>query len=480
MSSLKKNLGYQTLYQLLNVGLPLITAPFLARVLGAEPLGIMSYTGSIVNYFVLFAMMGLTNYGTRSIAVVKGNKIERDNIFSQIYYMQLFTTLVAFAVYASYMLLLCKDNVLISWIQGIAILACFFDINWFFFGIEEFKITVIRSIIIRIISVALMLLLVNDPDDLWIYALLLIGSQFISQIVLWFYSPRFINLKKPNIKLILSHFQPNFKLFLPLLAMSVFHIMDKTMLGALSTYTQSGYYYNADKVINIPIGLLTGVGTVMLPRMSALAGLNKKAELDSLFNTSIRGIGLVSAALCCGIAAISKEFTPFFFGKGYDDCIILIIALAPVLFIKGLSLISRNLYLIPNKMENKLTASVVAGAIVNIIVNLLLIPSLGALGAVVGTLAAEAVSCIWQYVSIRENVNCVKSIGSAIIYFALGIGMFFCVRLVADRLAFPNIIKLIVEIPAGIIAYCLLCIVYWTVTKNKTALSMIRTQIRKR
>ena len=89
MANIKKNLGYQTLYQILNVGLPLITAPFLSRVLGAEPLGIMSYTTSIVHYFTLFAMMGLVNYGTRSIAVVKDNVEDRSNVFSQIFYMQL-------------------------------------------------------------------------------------------------------------------------------------------------------------------------------------------------------------------------------------------------------------------------------------------------------------------------------------------------------------------------------------------------------
>ncbi len=479
MSSLKKNLGYQTIYQVLNVGLPLITAPFLARVLGAEPLGIMSYTSSIVHYFTLFAMMGLTNYGTRSIAVVKNDKENRDNTFSQIYYMQLITAGVAFVAYSLYLLVFCRENVLISWIQGIAVLACFFDINWFFFGIERFKITVIRGMIIRVTSVVLMLFLVKSPEDLWIYAVLLIGSTFVSQIVLWFYVPKFIKLKRPDIKLIKKHFGPNIRLFIPLLAMSVYHIMDKTMLGLLSTYTQSGYYYNADKVINIPVGLLTGVGTVMLPRMSALAGSNKKEELNSKFNTSIRGIGLVSAAICCGIAAISKEFTPFFFGKGYDDCIVLIIALAPVLFIKGLSLVSRNLYLIPNNMENKLTASVVAGAIVNLIVNLLLIPSMGALGAVIGTLAAEAVSCIWQYASLKADVNCIASIGAALIYFALGIGMFFCVRFIADHLHLSNVFKLIIEIATGVVSYGLFCIMLWIVTKNKNAFRTIKTQIKR-
>lgn len=480
MSSLKKNIGYQTLYQILNVGLPLITAPFLARVLGAEPLGIMSFTSSNVHYFTLFAMMGLTNYGTRSIAVVKNNLEERNAAFSQIFYMQFITTLISTIAYLIYMIAFCRENNTIAWIQGIAVLACFFDINWFFFGIEEFKITVVRSMIIRVASVALMLILVKTPNDLWIYAVLLIGSTLVSQVVLWFYLPKFIHLHKPNFSKIKEHISPNIKLFIPIFAMSVYHIMDKTMLGELSDYTQSGYYYNADKVINIPIGLLTGVGTVMLPRMSALAGDNEKGKLNDLFNISIRAIGLVASAMCCGIAAIANEFTPLFFGKGYDNCIILIIVLAPVLFVKGLSLISRNLYLIPRKMENKLTSSVIAGAVVNLIVNFILITKLGALGAVIGTLAAECVSCIWQYFLIRHEVNCFKSIIISLVYFVFGIIMFIVVRAASSLLLTSLIVRVIIEVLIGAIIYCVLCLIYWKVTNNGNAFKFAKAFVGKR
>lgn len=475
MSNLKKNLGYQTIYQILNVGLPLITAPFLSRVLGADPLGVMSYTTSIVHFFTLFAMMGIVNYGTRSIAVVRDNIEERSNVFSQIFYMQLITSGVSFAAYEIYMIFLCKDNALISWIQGIATLACFFDINWFFFGIEEFKITVVRSMIIRVASVALMLFLVRGPSDLWIYALLLVGSTFISQIILWFYLPKYAKLKKQSFTDVKKHFRPNIKLFLPLLAMSVYHIMDKTMLGLLSNYTQSGYYYNADKVINIPVGILTGFVTVMLPRMSALVNENKTKEVEGLFNSSIRSISLISAPMCCGIAAISKEFTPFFFGNGYDDCVILIVVLAPVLFIKGFSFISRNLFLIPSHLENKLTASVIVGAVVNLIVNMLLIPKLGALGAVIGTLIAELVACLCQYKSVIPKVKCTKAIIIGITYFLIGAVMYVVVRLVADRLEMAMLPKLIIEVLVGAFMYGLMCLLYWIISKNRDELNLIKS-----
>lgn len=479
MSNLKRNLGYQTVYQVLNVGLPLITAPFLSRALGAEPLGIMSYTTSIVHYFTLFAMMGLSNYGTRSIAVVKDDQQKRNSVFSQIYFMQLLTTGISFLAYSLYMLLICKENVLISWIQGIAVLSCFLDINWLFFGLEEFKITVIRSMIIRISSVALMMILVKSPSDLWIYAILLVGSTFISQLILWLYVPRYVTLKKQRFNAVKKHFYPNIKLFIPLLAMSVYHVMDKTMLGIMSTYSQGGFYYNADKVINIPVGILTGFVTVMLPRMSALAGANRTEEVESVFNTSIRSISMVSAAMCCGIAAISKEFTPFFFGSGYDECVVLIIVLAPVLFIKGFTFISRSLYLIPNHYENKLTTSVIAGAIVNLIVNLLLIPHHGALGAVIGTLIAEAIACMWQYRFVITKVHCLKSISIGFIYFAFGILMYFAVRIASSCIDFELFPKIIIEVIVGAFIYCLLCFAYWACSNNKEEWKLIKSFIKR-
>lgn len=480
MSNLKKSLWYQAIYQVLTVGLPLITAPFLSRVLGAGPLGIMSYTTSIVNYFTLFAMMGLTNYGTRSIALVKDDLYNRSKIFWEIFCMQLITTGVAFAAYVLYMTVFCRENVLISWIQGLAVLACFFDINWFFFGIEEFKITVIRGMIIRVVSVALMLILVRSPADIWVYALLLIGSTLISQMILWLYVPKFLRYERIAYQAVKKHFAPNIKLFIPLLAMAVYHIMDKTMLGMLSTYTESGFYYNADKVINIPSGLLTGAVTVLMPRMSVLVGTNRKKEFDDLFNTSICLISFVSAPICCGIAAVAKEFTPFFFGEGYEACIILIIALAPVLFIKGYSLIFRNIYLIPSKMESSLTVSVVVGAAVNFVINLLLIPKRGALGAVIGTLIAELVACWWQYRALIGKVECVQSILVGMIYFTIGVLMYLGVRCAAKYINTTLFLKLLLEVMIGILLYGGICLIYWKITKNNKALQMIRVFVGKK
>lgn len=471
MSKLKKNLGYQTIFQVLNTCIPLITSPYLARVLGAEMQGIFSYTQSVVNYFTLFAMLGVVNYGTRTIADCGSDRKERSKAFWNIYILQLCCTIIAICVYIFYLINICTQNLFIAVLQIFYLLGSLADINWLFFGVEKFKVTVSRNIVIRITSVILILLLVNKPSDLWIYTLIMAGNTFISNAILWFFAYKEIDvsaIRTISIKEVIKHVKPNLILFVPLMAMSVYHIMDKTMLGLLSTYKQVGYYYNADKIINIPIGILSGIGTVMLPRMTSLNKDGKSKEATKLLMLSIEMIVVVSVAMAFGISAIANEFTPFFFGTGFDDCIILIIMLSPALVIKGLSEVARMQYLIPNKKEKIFIESVFFGAGVNFVVNWFLISRLGALGSVIGTVVAELVSCLWQYIKMNNYVKCLSTVFKSLIYVLFGLIMFAMVRIVA-MLFEGGAVSLIFEILTGMISYCLMCVVYWKLTKNEIA-----------
>lgn len=286
-NSIKKNLGFQTIYQILNTCLPLITGPYLARVLGATQLGVFSYTSSVVSYFTLIAILGTVNYGTRSIASVKDDVMLRSKKFCEIYSLQLGTSIIAIILYVIYVAGFDHENTIISVIQIIAIISCACDISWLFFGLESFKTTLTINLIFRIATVLAILVLVKSPKDLWIYALLMLGGTLLAQLFLWIYVPRYIRFLKISCKDIICHLKPNLLLFIPLLAMSVYHTMDKTMLGLLSTYEQTGYYYNSDKVINIPLCIINGVGTVMLPRMTSLYNLGRKEEGNKLFLISL-------------------------------------------------------------------------------------------------------------------------------------------------------------------------------------------------
>lgn len=468
MENIKRNLGYQTLLQILNTCLPLITSPYLSRTLAANGLGIFSYTQSIVNYFTLFAMLGIINYGTREIAMCKTDKKKYSENFWNIYALQSVMSMLAIISYILYIIFVAKENIVVTWIQGIYIIATLFDVSWVYFGIENFATTVKISMLIRILSVVTILLLVNSTDDLWLYTLIMSGGVLLNNLLLWIHTFKVVDIseiKSIKINKIFSHVKPNIILFIPLLAMSIYHIMDKTMLGALSSYEQTGFYYNADKIINIPMGIITGIGTVMLPRVSSIIEAGKKETSDKLFKLSIEMIIVVSTAMFFGIASISEEFIPIFFGKGFETCIVLVIVLSPVLLIKGLSYTARMQYLIPNYKEKIFIESVFIGAFTNLFINIVLIVRIGAMGAVLGTVIAEFLSCFWQYFRMMKYIKCGKTILYSLIYLVFGMIMFLILSFI-DNYIFNNILCIIIEILFGAIIYSGLCLVYWKITQN--------------
>ncbi len=467
MSNIKKNLSLQTAYQILAVGMPLITAPYLARRLGSSQLGVFSYTSSIVAYFTLAAMLGTVNYGTRSIAALKEDRDKRNLVFSSIFIFQIVVTVFATLAYAVYLLFFCTENWTIAFIQGLAVLSCFINVNWLFFGVEDFQITVTRSIVIKLLSVALILLLVKKPEDLWLYTLIMLGGTFVSDLIVCFYLHRYVSFKRVSFSQVKEHIKPNLILFIPLLAMTVYHTMDKTMLGYLSTYEQSGFYYNSDKIVQIPLMIFNGIGTVMLPRMTYLIAEKKQEEANRLFMRTMEGVAAVSIAALCGISAVSKEFIPFFYGKGYDECILITIVFSPILLIKAFSVIARTQYLIPMKMEKEFTKSVIGGAIVNLIMNSILIPPYGALGAAIATVIAEMAACLLQFVSLRgKNLGIRRLFIQTFIYIIMGLLMVLVVRCVA-LFNMRNTIKLIVEVACGGAFFVVVCLSYWKITHNK-------------
>lgn len=458
MKQLIRNLSYQTIYQILAICLPLISTPYVSRILGAEGLGIYSYTYSIVNYFTILAMLGVMNYGSRSIAIEKKNKQLLSKTFWEIYSLQLLSSSIAFICYCV-VIIVSVENKGIVLVQAIWVIACAFDISWFFFGIENFRVTIVRNTVIKLLTVVAIFLLVKTSRDLWKYVAIMSVGTLLSQLALWPFLRREIIYCNPSVKGIFSHLKPNLLLFIPLIAISVYHIMDKTMLGMFSTYEQSGFYYNVDKVINIPLSLITAMGTVMLPRMSALAAEGKRDDERRLFNQTLDLFMFLTFGMSFGIAAVAREFIPFFFGSGYEECIRLTYVFAIVMIFKSLSSIIRNQYLIPNNKEKAYTYSVVVGAILNFASNYVFLVQfkLGAMGATLGTLIAEAATCIFYIIFTQRRANILKPIIGSLVYVIPGFIMVLIVRMCA-LLDMSILVRLVIEIAVGAGIYLLLCV----------------------
>lgn len=467
MKPLLKNLSYQLAYQILAICLPLLTSPYISRVLGAEGLGTYSYTYSIVNYFTIFAMLGTASYGSRTIAMAKEKNEDLGRCFCSIYCFQLIASMLALALYIFFTAVFLDETICLSVIQGLWIIGCLLDINWFFFGIEEFKVTVIRNTLIKLLTTGAIFVLVKAPGDTWKYALVMAGGNVFSQMALWSFLKKRVHLCMPSFLEVACHIKPNLGLFLPILGVSVYTTMDKTMLGMLSGAAESGFYYNADKVMSMPLTLILAMGTVMMPRMSALRASGDRKKENSLFYRSMEGFMMLAIGMAFGIGAVAADFIPIFFGPGYQQCILLVRVFSVVMVFKTLSNILKNQYLIPHGKERGYTISVFIGAACNFLANCLLIGRLemGALGAVLGTLTAEVITCICYLAASRREIHIGYILFRMMPYGIGAAGMAGIVGLLS-LLFEVSLIKLLWEIVLGAFIYGIGCLTYWKISKR--------------
>ena len=443
MNSLKKNILYNSIYQFMIMFLPFVTAPYLSRVIGASGVGTYSYAYSVAQYFVFIAMLGLNNYGNRTIATVSDNRIRKSEIFSEIYCMQVTTALFSVLLYILYSFF--AEDRTSALIMILYVVSSLFDINWFFFGTENFKITITRNVIAKIISMVLVFLLIKTAKDTYIYVLIMALSTLISQLLLWPFLKKEIDFKIPKWYNIKKHYKPNLKLFIPVIAVSIYKVMDKIMLGKMSTTTSVGYYEYAEKIYNIPLLFVTALGTVMLPRIAYYYSKSKIQEAKKFFSISMEYVLAFANAAMFGLMAISHDFVILYYGNDFEKSAVIINFLAITTVFLAAGNVLRTQYLIPKKLDKIYIRSAVYGAIINFIVNLILIPIWDTVGAAIGTIIAELVVFFYQLISVRKIVDVSNIFITEVQYFIVGLVMYVVVLLISsDNMLFSLIAKVCV------------------------------------
>lgn len=466
MKSLQKNFLYNVLYQILLVILPLITAPYISRTLGATAVGVYSYTYSVAYYFLLIAMLGIGNHGNRSIAAVRDDRKKLNKTFSSIYSLQVITFSIAILAYAIYLVLFVKDNRLIVLLQLIYVTSGLFDIGWLFFGLEQFKLTVARNTLIKISTVVLMFVFVHKPSDLWKYTLIMSAGTLFSQAYLWLYVKKYVSFEKCSVKEITSNIKPVLILFVPVLAYSIYKVMDKIMLGNMSSYDQVGFYNNAEKIINIPMGIITALGTVMLPRMSNIVANGDKKRVDDYIRISAKLVTLLSSAIAFGLMGVSSVLAPVFFGDDFIACGEIIRLLSVTVFFIAWANVIRTQYLIPNKRDSIYLTSTMVGAILNLIINWMLIPKYQANGAAFGTIVAEFSVMLVQMVAVKNELPMRKYIMSYSPILIIGLIMAVLVDRIGIKLG-VSVSTLAIQILAGGFFFCIATIAYLRISNDE-------------
>lgn len=478
-SNTKVNLIYNIAYQILAMILPLITAPYVSRVLGAEGVGKYSYSASVAMYFVYFGMLGVLNYGNRSIAKIRDNYENRCKTFSSIYYLQIMTASVAILCYIVYVIVFSGDIRTLSWIQLIYVFSAMLDISWLFFGLEEFKLTAQRQMLLRIITLILIFAVVKDSGDLNKYAAIICGSNCLNSVILWFFLPSRIKFCKVTIKDILVHFKPCVVLFVPLIAMSVFGVMDKIMIGKLVSYNAAGWYENADKIVLMSSSIFASFNAVLMPKISNLLAKDDKTSAMRYFGISMELVSFLAIAISFGMIAVAQEFVPVFYGDGYEPTIALMKGLAIGVPFLGWAQIYRVLYLVPAGKDEIYLKSTVYGAIINFILNLTLISITGAVGAVWATVISQIAIVVFQAVQVKDEINFLQYSKSIALYYCVGIVMLIIVRKSANYLP-TNLTGLLVEVLIGGVVYILGSFVVLFIMKRELLYDLTSKIIKKK
>ena len=460
MSSIKKNFVYNTIYHIFLILLPVITTPYISRILGAEAIGQFSYNYAIAVVFVMFAMLGLSNYGNRTIAERKDSQEKLSKSFWSIYSMQIVSGITVTIIYVLYTFFI--NNSSIAKIMLIHVASAIFDISWLFFGLEKFKLAALRSIIVKTIMTACVFIFVKNKNDLPLYSLIMCLSSLFSQLSLWPYVIRKIKFTKTSQKEMMKHVVPNLTLFIPVIAVGVYHYMDKVMLGLMSTDAEVGFYENSDKIVNVPMALVNSLGAVMLPRIANLISKDKASIANKYTQKSICFTMFLSTSMCFGIMAISRIFVPLYFGEGFEKCSSLFYVLLPSCIFLAFANVIRTQYLIPMKKDKIYVTSIVIGAIVNVTFNALLIPSLASVGAAIGTLLTQIFVCTYQAFMVRKDLPINQYIKQTIPFIISGTAMFLTLFLIINPLflSIHPIAQLLIDIVVGAIIYIsILCII---------------------
>jgi len=449
--SIARNFMYNLLLQIVTLFMPLITVPYVSRILGKEGIGVYSYTLSIAQYFIILGTLGISMYGNRQIAYVRDDKEEMSKTFWSIIFLQAITTSIALVVY---ILIFGINKVygLIYLIQAINIIAATIDISWLYMGLEDFKKTVTRNLAVKIIGVICIFIFVKNYNDLHKYIIINGLMILLGNLVMWMYTPKVVSKVKIKISDIKEHLVPVLQLFVPQVAIQIYAVLDKTMLGTLANTGEVGLYEQSQKIVKLVLGLVTSLGVVMLPRMSNTFASGDNKKMNEYLNKSLKGVSYVSIPMAVGLAGISNEFVPWFFGIDFSSVSYLIIILTPILFLIALSNVLGTQYLLPSNRTKEFTASVTMGAIINAILNFILIPEYKAVGSCIATVIAESSVTLVQYIALRKNIK-KKSLFKSIVKYAFAATiMFIIVRLIGSYMG-VRVVTTIIQGLIGIITY---------------------------
>ena len=348
--------------------------------------------------------MGIGYYGNRQIAYVRDNRPKMAKTFWEIQIVKTIMTLVSIIAFEIFLIFYTRQfDYMLA--QSLNLIAVAFDISWFYEGIENFKVTVLKNSFVKIMSMIAIFVFIKGPSDVTLYIVVLALSTLLGNLTLW---PN-IYRDLPKVKIgslnPWIHFLPMAELFIPQIATQIYVQLNRTMLGVMVNETASGYYQYSDSLVKLILALVTATGTVMLPHVANAVSRGNMEQVNKMLYKSFDFVSAVAYPMMFGLAAISLTLAPKYYGPGYgavgpammiESIVILMIAWSNVLGVQ---------YLLPIHHQKQFTISVTVGALINIVLNFPLIKIWGLNGAMWATVLSEIGVMLYQLWAVKRLLN---------------------------------------------------------------------------
>lgn len=474
--NVKKNYLYTVLYQFTAMLVPLITVPYVSRILQPQGVGVFAYTSSVAQYFSLVGMLGISVYGSKVIAMSRDDRKKMSENFFGIYTLQVLLSTASILCYLILVFSLIRTDRLIAAIQTVAILGTLADCAWFFIGLEQFGKIALRNILIKATGLAAIFIFVRHTGDLALYTWIMCLTAFLGQSIMWVYVRRLTVRVRVTRRSVVRHLRPTLVYFLPEVAMQIYFVLDKTMIGILSVKSEVGIYDYSDKIRMMALSVVTSLGTVMLPRMAYTFASGQMERAKTYITKSLDFSTLLGIPIMFGLAGIAREFVPWYMGDSFIKCVSVIMLTSPTILMMAWSGVFGTQYLVPVGRMKAYTLSLYAGALINFVLNLFLIRPMGSIGAAIGTLAAElTVTCVQLYF-VRRMIPFRKIIPKMVVYLFAGSVMYALVRMIGNH-GGVSVGTTFIQIGVGTLSYFIMIMICDYFMKGGILLDEVRRRI---
>lgn len=477
-SSIKVNYLYSIANTFIGLLFPLVTFPYVSRVLEPSGLGLYNFLNSIISYVTLFAGLGISLYATRKIAQHRDSLIERSKLTVEVFLLNVVTTFIAYS--AVFILDLCLPRISehreLFYVMSIGIILGPLSVNWFFQGIEDFKYITIRSLLVKCLSFVLLLTCVREKDDVIIYAIVAVIASVGNNLFNVIHLRKYISLHcfDWHTLRIWRHLKPSLVLFLLNIIISIYVNLDSAMLGFIKDDIAVGYYSIAGKLSHITLSMITTLGVVLLPRFSYLIKQNKIEEFDALARKSMDFTIGICLPIVAGFVTLAHPIVVTLFGEQYLNSILTLQIISPIILFASLTNVLGIQILYPKGKENVVILSTLGAAIVNFTLNWFLIPIYSQNGAAFSTAVAELIVFVIQ-MTLGAKYFPKKMYTKNILDYLIGTTIMIFAILALLSFDFNVILQLVVTILVGILIYS----TYLYYRKNHLMISIISSLKRK-